>query len=267
MVITKNIPKKLKMNGINDVLIELIDYRGEHLDTVAELCLYDEKLEKKVLNLKEELKDKTDDKTLDKIEEDIKSGKFRRFTKYMPKNKWKEVDVSLIGPLYLYSRIKSADNLIFLIDGKKLLEFIIDRNSKLSIIKNHDPVFYEKIKSEKTWDQDLLDDLSNYAAIMDELVSTNKRVYFAITKSDVIVDAFQRALELSGEDDLVDYEDVKEEIIETLLKYDIVRDICNKMFGGDVDIEIIKGRFYMVSVRPNDAPRGIKEMLMGILNK
>jgi len=267
--IRANMPKSLKNSGVSEIVLELVDYRGEHLNNIAELSKNPGKLEERLNELREELNGETN-KTINNIISDLKSGKFRRFTKYMSKDKWKSVDVNLVGPLYLLSRIKSSNSLIFLVDGKKLLDYLVDRNPTLSIIRDSDKEFYEKIKSEKTVEQNILKDLSNYATIISSLEKKleRKKVFFVITKSDVIADAFQRASELLDEDeDIIDYEDIKDGIVESLLTDTTMKAICNDVFGANIDKKEIKNQICMVSVRPNEEPNGIKDLIDGVLKR
>jgi hypothetical protein len=60
----------------------------------------------------------------------------------------------------------------------------------LEIIKTKYPDYYEEIKSKIKSRSSLGNDLGNYDIIIDKLVSKNARVYFAITKSDIIKDAY-----------------------------------------------------------------------------
>ena len=146
----------------------------------------------------------------------------------------------------------------------------MDRNPTLSIIRDSDKEFYEKIKSEKTVEQNILKDLSNYATIISSLEKKleRKKVFFVITKSDVIADAFQRASELLDEDeDIIDYEDIKDGIVESLLTDTTMKAICNDVFGANIDKKEIKNQICMVSVRPNEEPNGIKDLIDGVLKR
>ena len=149
----------------------------------------------------------------------------------------------------------------------------MDRNPTLSIIRDSDKEFYEKIKSEKTVEQNILKDLSNYATIV-SCLDDDQKIFFAITKSDVIADAFQRAMELPGEfnnenenEDIVDYEDIKDSVINTLLENPTMNAIINDKFGANIDKEEIKNQIYVVSVRPNEEPKGIVELINGVLSR
>jgi hypothetical protein len=267
----RKLPDKLKKYGISEATIELIDYRGEYIETVSNLIKNKSKLEQYLIDLENELISKNiDENIVHIIIDDLKGYKFKDFENYLPKHIWQKLDVNLVGPLYLLSRIKSSNSLIFLVDGKKLLEYLIDRDPTLNIIRDKDKEFYEKIKSEKTIEQNILKDLSNYASIVSSLEKRlgRKKIFFVITKSDVIADAYQRAMELLDEDDeIIDYDDIKDNIAESLLTDTTMKAICNDVFGANIDREEIKSQIYMVSVRPNEEPKGVKDLIDSVLKR
>ena len=273
-LIIRKLPNTLKKYGISEAIMELVDYRGEYIETVSNLIKNRSKLEQYLMNLEDELIDNNiEESIVHLIIDDLKNYKFKDFENYLPREVWKKLDVNLVGPLYLLSRIKSSNSLIFLVDGKKLLDYLVDRNPTLSIIRDSDKEFYEKIKSEKTVEQNILKDLSNYATIV-SCLDDDQKIFFAITKSDVIADAFQRAMELPGEfnnenenEDIVDYEDIKDSVINTLLENPTMNAIINDKFGANIDKEEIKNQIYVVSVRPNEEPKGIVELINGVLSR
>ena len=225
-----------------------------------------------MIDLENELISKNiDENIVHIIIDDLKGYKFKDFENYLPKHIWQKLDVNLVGPLYLLSRIKSSNSLIFLVDGKKLLEYLIDRDPTLNIIRDKDKEFYEKIKSEKTIEQNILKDLSNYASIVSYL-DDNQKIFFVITKSDVIADAYQRVSELSeninnDNDNIIDYDDIKELVITILLENPVINGMINDKFGPDFDKTNFKNQICLVSVRPNEEPKGIVELISELLSR
>jgi len=43
--------------------------------------------------------------------------------------------------------------------------------------------------------------------------------------------------------------------------------ICNDVFGANIDKKEIKNQICMVSVRPNEEPNGIKDLIDGVLKR
>lgn len=271
-ILRSNLPNSLKNKGINEATMELLDYRGEYIETVSELMKSSEKYDEKLSELESQLNSYVgDEKLVSKIIKDLKTGKFRNFLDYMPKNKWKEAtNPELMGALYIISRIKSSNNLVFLLDGKKLLDYMADRVGTLSALKERDPEFYRNIKRDKTNEPtSIFRDFGNFASMMGHIGSriTRKKVFLVVTKSDVILEAIKKAEYLKNPEMEIelDYGDIHDIITDTLLEDPHMNSICNEAFGVNVDKKYIKNQLFLLSIRENREPNGIKELIDKIL--
>ena len=265
---TANIPS-LVQKGILESYIELIDYRGEYLETISEFCKFPDKLENYLSTLKNALETlNISSSKINKIISDLKEGKFRRFRDYLDYEVWKNMDVDLIGPLYILSKMKSSNTLVYLIDGRKLLNYLLiyDEILKEEYIKKQGLSKWENTANE----DELIRDLSNYATITDYLRKWgNKHIVFAVTKFDIILDEYKKIEDKSklGKQILGDKRletAVKKRIGQILAEEDSMVVLCNYAFDNKRISTNIKDNLHFVWVKPKEKPHGLSKLLKSV---